>query len=132
VPGLVGLAAALSWLENRTVQAICDHEQQLAAQMREGFQKIPGVTLYGPDESNSAVAVVSISIEGYDPQEAVAALDTTFGIQVRAGLHCAPAMHRAMGTIERGGTVRFSIGAFNTAEQIDAAIAAVASIATAS
>jgi cysteine desulfurase / selenocysteine lyase len=143
VPGLVGLAAALSWLESRTVEAICHHEKQLAARMREGLRRIPGVTLHGPQaksdvgqnlgyEATSAVAVVSISIEGYDPQEAAAALDTTFGIQVRAGLHCAPAIHRAMGTIERGGTVRFSIGAFNTDEQIDAAIAAVTNIAAAS
>ena len=50
-------------------------------------------------------------------------------IQVRPGLHCAPAMHQTMGTHETGGTVRFSLGAFTTQAQIDAAIAAVEQIA---
>jgi cysteine desulfurase family protein len=155
VPGLVGLAAALQWLdgfaeplplagEGRAtgIAAIYNHEQQLAARLASGFQQIPGVTLHGPQKkateaTNPAVGtpatlgVVSISIEGYDPQEAAAALDANFGVQVRAGLHCAPLIHKAMGTIQRGGTVRFSIGAFNTEEQIDAAIAAVEKIAKA-
>ncbi len=69
------------------------------------------------------VGVVSISIAGYDPQEAAALLDASFGVQVRAGLHCAPLVHRALGTLANGGTVRFSLGAFNTAEDVDAAIA---------
>jgi cysteine desulfurase/selenocysteine lyase len=58
-------------------------------------------------------------------------LDVTHRLQVRAGLHCAPRMHEALGTLDRGGTVRFSLGAFNTAEDIRLAIQAVGELATA-
>ena len=136
VPGLVGLAAALEWLQIQGISVIEAHEQQLADRLRTGLLSIHGVTLHGPKPSIRATgsaqspvppsaAVVSISIDGYDPQEAAAVLDASFGVQVRAGLHCAPLMHKAIGTLDRGGTVRFSIGAFNTSEEIDAAIDAV-------
>jgi selenocysteine lyase/cysteine desulfurase len=55
-------------------------------------------------------------------------LDEVYDIQVRAGLHCAPQAHRSLGTLDQG-TVRFSIGHFNTVEQIDAALQAVEEIA---
>lgn len=136
VPGLVGLAAALEWLQSQGIAAIQAHEQQLAERLRTGLLPIRGVTLHGPKPATSpasaskysvtpSAAVVSISIDGYDPQEAAAVLDASFGVQVRAGLHCAPLMHKAIGTLDRGGTVRFSIGAFNTSEEIDAAMDAV-------
>ena len=94
--------------------------------LRSGLRQIAGVRIFGGNTAGGSAAVVSITIEGYDPQEVAAVLDANFGIQVRAGLHCAPRMHRALGTIDRGGTVRFSIGAFNTPDEIDAAIAAIA------
>ncbi|HEY2882077.1 MAG TPA: aminotransferase class V-fold PLP-dependent enzyme [Pirellulales bacterium] len=127
VPGLVGLAAALAWLE--TNGEIWRREHELAARLRTGLQKIAGVELHGPANGGDCLGVVSVSIAGYDPQEAAAVLDSTFRVQVRAGLHCAPRIHRAMGTFERGGTVRFSVGAFNTEAEIDAAINAVHEIA---
>jgi selenocysteine lyase/cysteine desulfurase len=72
---------------------------------------------------------VSVTLDGYSPQECAAALDLHFGIQVRAGIHCAPLMHRALGTVAGGGTVRFSLGPFNTSGDIDAAVAAVGELA---
>jgi selenocysteine lyase/cysteine desulfurase len=129
VLGLIGLAAALRWLETRGLLAIRNHERQLTERLREGLGAIAGVTLYGSEAAGESVGVVSVSIEGYDPQEAATILDSEFGVQVRSGLHCAPRLHRALRTLERGGTVRFSFGAFNTPEDVDAAIAAVASIA---
>jgi cysteine desulfurase / selenocysteine lyase len=128
-PGLVGLVAALAWIENRGISVIRDHEQQLAERLRNGLCQIAGVRVFSANTVGSSAAVVSIAVEGYDPQEVAAVLDANFGIQVRAGLHCAPRMHRALGTIDRGGTVRFSIGAFNTPADIDAAIAAITDIA---
>ncbi len=129
VPGLIGLAAALRWIESQGIPKIFEHEQQLADRLRQGLRTIPGVRMYEAKPSTSSVGVVSIAIEGYDPQEAAALLDVSFGVQVRAGLHCAPLVHRALGTLEQGGTVRFSLGAFNTNDDVDAAIAAVKEIA---
>lgn len=129
VPGLVGLAAALGWLESRGIESICWHEKELGDQLRERVRRIPGIQLHGPAAGEPAVAVVSISIEGYDPQEAAAVLDSAFRIQVRAGLHCAGRLHAALGTLQRGGTIRFSAGAFNTPSDVEAAAAAVEEIA---
>jgi len=129
VPGLVGLAAAMGWLETHGIDAISKHEQKLAGELREKLRRIPGVTLHSPADGEPAVAVVSISIEGYDPQEAAALLDSAFHIQVRAGLHCAGRLHATLGTLSGGGTIRFSLGAFNEQSDVDAAAAAVQNIA---
>jgi selenocysteine lyase/cysteine desulfurase len=72
-----------------------------------------------------------VRVEGYDPQEIAAVLDASYGIQVRAGLHCAPLVHRAIGSFSGGGTVRFSFNPSNTLDEIDAAAAAMVEIATA-
>jgi selenocysteine lyase/cysteine desulfurase len=73
--------------------------------------------------------VVSLAIEGFDPQDVANILDQSFGIQTRAGLHCAPGAHRAIGSFDAGGTVRFSVGPFTTDDHIAAAIDAVRQIA---
>src|SRR5690606_9439036 len=83
------------------------------------------VTLYGPDTAQERVGVVSMSVAGYDPQELAGGLDAAYRIQTRAGLHCAPRMHRSLGTLASGGTLRVSIGPFNTAEHIEAFLAAL-------
>ena len=142
IPGLVGLAAALGWIEERGLANIGNAERQLATRLRTGFKQIRGVTVYPENaaEVNSSqvdchqvelAGVVSIAIEGYDPQEAAAVLESSFGIQTRAGLHCAAPLHAAMGTLPRGGTVRFSPSAFNSIDDVDAAIAAVHELASA-
>jgi cysteine desulfurase/selenocysteine lyase len=87
------------------------------------------VTLQGPLGDDEAVGVVSLTLAGYDPQELAALLDSHFGICVRAGLHCAPLLHRRLGTARAGGTVRFSVGAFTTEEEIERTIRAVAEVA---
>src|SRR5262249_42401338 len=118
------------------------HEQHLTERLSDGLLNIPGVIVHRP-KSLAAVAfanvkapayvgVVSVSIEGYDPQEVAAVLDASFGVQVRAGLHCAPLMHKVLGSFERGGTIRFSIGPFNTQEDIETAIRAVRQFASGS
>ncbi len=94
-----------------------------------GLRELDRVTLYGPTDSQLRVGVVSCNVDGFDPQELAALLDSAFGIQVRAGLHCAPLVHRAIGGDQLGGTVRFSIGPFNTEEHIDAAIEGLGQIA---
>ena len=81
-----------------------------------------------PADPARRIDVVSIDVAGCQPQEAAVMLDTAHRIQTRPGLHCAPLMHRALGTLGRGGTLRFSVGPFNTADEIDQTIAAVAEI----
>ncbi len=129
--GVFGLEAALRWLGERTVEAIRRHAEELTSRMLEGFSSIRGVRVYGPCDAERQVGVVSITIPGYSPAEVATILEGHFRVQVRAGIHCAPLMHESLGTLVRGGTVRFSLGPFTTAEEVDTAVRAVGEITTA-
>lgn len=129
--GIFGLHAALHWLGERTVEAIRRHAEELTTRMIEGFSSIRGVRVYGPCDAERQVGVVSITIPGYSPAEVATILEGHYRVQVRAGIHCAPLMHESLGTLVRGGTVRFSLGPFTTAEEIDTAVRAVGEITTA-
>jgi cysteine desulfurase family protein len=127
--GLAGLAAATDFLRDETIEAIEAHHTRLARQLLEELSEIEGVTIHGPKTADNRTSVVSVTIEGYDPQELAAILDATYHIQCRAGLQCAPRMHEALGTTAHGGTLRFSPGHTTTPAEITRAIAALQEIA---
>jgi cysteine desulfurase family protein len=129
VPGIVGLGAALDFLRLQG-DDLRQHHLALTDRLVAGLLEISGVKVHGPVEARDRVGVVSITVEGYDPQEVAAMLDGAHRVQTRAGFHCASLMHRALGTIARGGSVRFSIGVFNTESDIDTAIAGIAELST--
>jgi cysteine desulfurase family protein len=131
VPAIVGLGAGLDYLDSTGVGKLRQEYHSLTSRLLEGLLGTAGITVHGPPDAEHRVGVVSISVSGYDPQEVASVLDSAFRIQVRGGLHCAPLVHRAIGTFDRGGTVRFSTGPFNTIGQIERAIDAVREIATA-
>lgn len=124
VVGLAGLVAGVRWVLARGVAQIRTEEQALTERLIEGLLDIPGVTVYGGHEAHRQVAVVSFNITGKAPSEVGLRLDQEYGILCRVGLHCSPAAHRTIGTFPTG-TVRFALGAFNTPEEIDFALAAV-------
>jgi selenocysteine lyase/cysteine desulfurase len=129
-PGLVGLEAALGWIEAQGgLAARRQHEQQLVEQLLGGLSGLPSVAIHGPLEAAARTGVVSLTIDGLDPQEAAAILDENFGIETRAGLHCAPGAHAALGTLSSGGTLRLSVGTFTTPDQIAATVTAIGKIA---
>ena len=128
VAGIAGLRAALAYLSERNPLAIRQHEQELTARLLDGLQGIDHVTILGPCDAQRQVGVVSIATDGYDPQEVATMLDTSYSVQVRSGFQCAPLMHERLGTHARGGTVRFSVGAFSNSDQIDSAVRAVGEI----
>lgn len=127
--GLAGLKAAVEFVLKTSVQKIRRQEEALTAQFLKEAQKIRGLRLYGlPGESTvDRVAVVSLNVEGRDPAEVGYELDERFGIMTRAGLHCAPLAHRAIGTYPTG-TVRLSFGYYNTPAEIEKALAALKAI----
>jgi cysteine desulfurase / selenocysteine lyase len=130
VPGLFGLEAALAWIEERTVAELRRHERELTQQLLAALTGIQGLRVYGPQSPDDRVGVVSVTLDGFDPQELATILDTSFGIETRAGLHCAPGLHRCLGTFDRGGTLRMSVGPFTTEADIQAVSAAFRAIAT--
>jgi len=92
---------------------------------------LKNLKVVGPREAEKRVGLVSVVVDGYDPQEVAAILAGQYGIEVRAGLHCAPLMHRALGTEQLGGTLRISLGPLNTAADVDAVVGALGEIAAA-
>jgi cysteine desulfurase family protein len=128
VVGLAGLTAALEWLENVGIKSIRYHEHELTKQLSERLADIGNVRILGPENPVLKTAIVSFCLKNMAVSEAAHVLDETFGIMCRAGLHCAPAAHRAIHTFPDG-TIRFGIGYFNTKEQVDAAADALESIA---
>lgn len=128
-PGLVGLEAAVSWLLERGAGSIHEHERSLVRKLLEDLSDTPGLTCHGPAGAHDRVGVVSVSLDGFDPQDVSAILDQNFGIETRAGLHCAPGAHRAIGSFESGGTVRLSVGPFSTLDAVAAATHALREIA---
>ncbi|MFN0055160.1 MAG: aminotransferase class V-fold PLP-dependent enzyme [Planctomycetales bacterium] len=129
-PGLIGLEAAVRWLTDRGISSLADHERQLTARLWTRLMEIEGVRLFGPPPSARRLGVVSLAIEGFDSQEGAAILDQNFGIEARAGFHCAPGAHRAIGAFETGGTLRLSVGPWTTADEIDAAADAIQQLAS--
>lgn len=127
-PGIAGLLHGLRFIEALGVMAVREKEMGLASKLRMGLSSIPGVLMYGPGDQEKSIAVVSFNIEGMDPAQVAFRLDDEFDIMTRSGLHCAPSAHRSIGTFP-GGTVRMSLGCFNTTDQVDRAVHAVSLIA---
>ena len=129
VPAILGLHAGLAYIASVGLSQLQDQQRSMMALLLEGFQSLAEVTIHARPDADHQVGVASISVSGYDPQEVASILDSAFRIQVRSGLHCAPEMHRSLGTLDSGGTVRFSLGPFNNADQIQLGIDAVRQLA---
>ena len=125
--GIAGLSAALDFVMRTGVDAIHAHETALMRRFYEGVRALPNVTVYG-DFTHERTAVVALNIAGCGSGEIADALSEDYGIATRPGAHCAPRLHRALGTEEQG-AVRFSFGWYNTEEETDAAIRAVEELA---
>ncbi len=126
--GLAGLGAGLRWVLAQGVDAIRAHEVALAGRLIEGLRAIPGVTVYGTLDPELQTATISLNVGGMACSQVGLRLDSEHEIMCRVGLHCAPAAHKTIGTFP-GGTVRFGLGAFNTVDEIEMALAAVAELA---
>ena len=126
--GIAGLGAALLYLQQRGQHAIRAHEVALTTRLIDGLMDISGLRIHGTGVPARQVATVSLSVEGWEPVDVAAALDSSFGIAVRSGLHCAPLAHRTLGTYPRG-TVRLSPGCFTTDDDVDQALAALRKVA---
>lgn len=127
--GIAGLSAGLDFIEAQGgVEAIAAHERSLADRFLAGVREIPGIKLYGAFDQPLHSAIVSLNVGDIDSAEISDALMQGWGIATRPGAHCAPLMHRALGT-ERQGVVRFSFGYFNTDEEVDTAIDALRDLA---
>ena len=124
LPGIMGLHAALCWLERETIAAVRSHELELTERFLSGALDIPCLRVVGRQDIAGRAGVVSVVPENADPALAADALGREYGIMVRVGLHCAPNAHKTLGTFPTG-TIRFSFGRWNTPQQVDTALSAL-------
>jgi len=127
--GLAGLHAGLSYILERGVAEIREHELRLTRLLIEGLEGIRGVTVHGPLDASERTCVVSMTHEDLTPSEIGFRLDDEYGIMCRVGLHCAPSAHKTIGTFPEG-TVRLAAGYCNTEQEIAQVVDAVKEIVT--
>ncbi len=132
-PNMVGIAslwAGQDWIEEQGgVEAIHAKEMKLAGRLVDGFNEIDGVTVYCCESLKNHLSTITMNIEGFEAGDVGIILDVDFDIATRTGLHCAPLVHKQIGTLQQHGGVRFAIGPFNTEAHIDRAIEAMQDIA---
>ncbi len=126
--GIAGLGAAIDYINEVGMDTIREKEQGFMRKFYEGVKDIPGIKIYGDFTTFDRCAIVTLNIGDYDSSEVSDELLTEYGISTRPGGHCAPLMHKALGTVEQG-AVRFSFSHYNTEEEVDTAIRAVRELA---
>jgi cysteine desulfurase family protein len=128
-PGIAGLKAGVEFVLSIGVEAIRQHESRLIRLLIEGLSEIKRVVVYGAENLDNRAPIVSFNISDKDPVGVAHELEERFGILCRAGLHCAPTAHKTTGTFPKG-SIRFSLGWFNTKEDVELAVKAVRELAS--
>jgi selenocysteine lyase/cysteine desulfurase len=126
--GIVGLGAAAAYLLERDLDEVYATLTALGQRLQAGLVEIPGLQIQGPADPADGVGIVSFTLTGLPCATVARLLDDEFGVMCRAGLHCAPAAHRSLGTAPEG-TVRLSWGAETRPDELDHAVEAVRAIA---
>ena len=127
--GISGLLEGLQWICETTVERIRDTDEHLCKIFLDRLSGVKGLCVYGPKLPKHRVGVFSVRLDGMTPLQLAQTLEQEYGVLTRSGLHCAPLMHRFLGTLDTGGTTRFSFGPFLTEENVRDATDALLSIA---
>lgn len=125
--GVAGLAAGIKYVNEQGLDAIRDHETELCERLWRRLDELGGFEVFGHRDAARRVGTLSFRSEALPAAELGGILDQAFNIAIRPGLHCAPYIHRSLGTHPEG-TVRVSPGPFNTAEDIDALARALSEV----
>ena len=123
LPGIIGLHAALKYLQEKGIEKIHEKKMELTAYFLNQVKEFSEIRIVGIPENEGRVAVVSLDFLGRDNGMVAFDLEDMYGIMTRVGLHCAPVAHQMLGTYPQG-TVRFAFSTWNTQEEIDACIRA--------
>ena len=126
--GIAGLHAALSYIIEKGVEQIYQEEHEKTDYFYRMIKNIPDIHIYGDPEAELHAPIIALNIGDYDSAQVADELMEAYGIATRAGAHCAPLMHQALGT-QKQGAVRFSFSQFNTREELDAGIQALRELA---
>ncbi|MEJ2203054.1 MAG: aminotransferase class V-fold PLP-dependent enzyme [Gemmatimonadota bacterium] len=129
-PGLAGLEAGIEFVLARGVDAIHRHESDLKRRLWSGLASVPGVNVLSPSAPDG-VGIVTLVVPGVDPGALARRLEQEWGVQGRAGLHCAPECHRVLGSLESG-ALRLSVGWATTEEDVNRALEGLEALAASS
>jgi cysteine desulfurase family protein len=129
VVGVAGLHAGMDFIEEEGLENLYNHEMDLYEHFCRGLAEIKQVTTYCANGRENHLPIVSLNVENFVAGDVGTLLDVEHGIATRTGLQCAPLVHEGIGTTELKGTVRFSIGPFNSQEHIEKALYALDDIA---
>ncbi|TSA24949.1 MAG: aminotransferase class V-fold PLP-dependent enzyme [Bacteroidetes bacterium] len=127
--GVAGLHAGVKWVLEQGIENIHRKELALWDTLRKGTRSIGNIITYCADSPDDRNPVLSINVRGFDSGDVGTMLDVDYNIACRTGLQCAPLVHVGIGTDKIHGTVRLSLGPFNTEEHVEAAIRAIGEIA---
>ncbi|MEI6232996.1 MAG: aminotransferase class V-fold PLP-dependent enzyme [Planctomycetota bacterium] len=127
--GIAGMLAGVRFLNKQGPAKILEHERSIVKRFIDAFESDKRFTIYGTTDLSRKVGALSITIADHDNAETASILDQAFEIAVRPGLHCAPYMHKHLGTFPTG-TLRLAPGFFTTIEEADTAINALKEIAS--
>ena len=127
--GLVGLNEGLRWVERETVAALHRRASEQVRTFIENVLQLDGFAYYGPQGVADRIGVFSVRVDGVAPADLSAALERDYGILTRSGMHCAPLVHRRIGSAEHGGTARLSFGPFLSNQDVKYAADALAELA---
>ena len=118
VSGIVGLREAIKFINSENIEKIHKKEKELTSYALKKLKEVKNIKIYGPQNENDIVGVVSFNIDNINAEEVAYNLDMRHNIMVRAGLHCSPNAHELIGTKDIG-AVRIGIGYFNEFDDID-------------
>ena len=121
LPGIIGLHAALSYLEQTGIDSLREKKMELTGYFLEQIREFRDIRIVGRPDLKNRTAVVSLDFQTMDNAVAAFELEQRAGIMTRVGLHCAPLAHRSLHTFPEG-TVRFAFSASNTRDEIDRCI----------
>ena len=130
IVGVAGLNAGVKWVLEQGIDKLHSQEMELWNKLRMGVQGLDKVITYCAENSDNHNPVLSFNIKGFDSGDIGTMLDVDYNIASRTGLQCAPMVHEGLSTDKIHGTVRLSLGPFNTMEHIDRAIQAIVEIAS--
>lgn len=124
VVAISSLCASIDWLRDKKIY---EEEKALTEYLISGLSEIDNIHMYIP-KNGDVFGIVSITVDNYSPADVGNILYDEYGIAVRTGFHCAPFVHTFLGTVNLGGTVRISLGAFNTKDDVDGLMNALKSL----
>jgi cysteine desulfurase / selenocysteine lyase len=111
----IGMASALRWLDDIGMEAVLEHERQIADYALAHLEEVPGLRVFGPPRGSERIGPVSFELEGVHAHDVSEILDR-HGVAVRAGHHCAQVL---MDRLDIAATARASFGVYTTTEEID-------------